>query len=303
LAYTPSVIRLPKLADGFGIEGSLPHMWINPLNGSSVPIIFRIQQGLQNNGYYSSSIDGVFGSITERAVINFQRSNGLIIDGIAGRQTQSRLYANNSAGSVVTLRFGSRGSEVVRLQQGLQSRGYYNSSTDGIFGRITERAVINFQRDNGLLVDGIAGRQTQTALYNRTTTASRGTSSSRTFSSDDLFWLARIIEAEASGEPYNGKVAVGNVVLNRVSSSDFPNTIYGVIFDYHEHIPQFSPVAEGTIYNNPSQESIQAARDALNGTRPVGSSTYFFNPDKAAGTWIVQNKTYVMRIGGHTFYR
>lgn len=271
--------------------------------GSRGNEVVRLQQGLQNHGYYHSSIDGIYGQITERAVINFQRANGLIIDGIAGRQTQSRLYASTPANSVVTLRFGSRGSEVVRLQQGLQSRGYYNSSIDGIYGRITERAVINFQRDNGLVVDGIAGRQTQTSLYNRTTTASRGTSSSRSYTSDDLFWLARIIEAEAGGEPYNGKVAVGNVVLNRVNSSEFPNTIYAVIFDYHEHIPQFSPVAEGTIYNNPSQESMQAARDALNGARPVGNSTYFFNPDKAAGTWIVQNKTYVMRIGGHTFYR
>lgn len=209
------------------------------------------------------------------------------------------VFANEN---YTTLRFCSKGNEVVKLQQELQNRGYYSSSIDGIFGIITERAVINFQRDNGLVIDGFAGKQTQTALYNKPSTVSRETISSREYNQDDLFWLARIIEAEAGGEPYNGKVAVGNVILNRVNSKEFPNTIYGVIFDYHGSIPQFSPVAEGTIYNNPSQESMQAAKDALNGVSPVGNSTYFFNPAKAAGTWIVKNKTYVTKIGEHTFY-
>ncbi len=199
----------------------------------------------------------------------------------------------------VTLEFCSKGSEVSRLQQKLQSLGYYTSSIDGIYGKLTEKAVINFQQDNKLIIDGIAGKQTQTALYNKTNTVA---SSPKNYSQDDLFWLARIIEAEACGESYNGKVAVGNVIINRVNSKEFPNTIYGVIFEYYGNIPQFSPVAEGTIYNTPSQESINAAKDALNGARPVGNSTYFFNPAKAAGTWIVKNKTYVMRIGGHSFY-
>ncbi len=83
-------------------------------------------------------------------------------------------------------------------------------------------------------------------------------------------------------------MAVGNVILNRVNSKEFPNTIYNVIFEYYGSIPQFSPVADGTIYNTPSQESINAAKDAINGIRPVGNSTYFFNPNKAAGTWIVK---------------
>ncbi|CAK7046865.1 cell wall hydrolase [Tissierella sp.] len=205
-----------------------------------------------------------------------------------------------------TLKFSSKGNEVSRLQQKLQNYGYYTISIDGIYGKVTEKAVINFQKDNKLIIDGIAGKQTQTALYGKTTTVSRGTSSSRSsvksYSDADLLWLARIIEAEASGEPYNGKVAVGNVILNRVNSKEFPNTIYGVIFEYYGSIPQFSPVAEGTIYNTPSKESINAAKDALNGARPVGNSTYFFNPAKAAGTWIVKNKTYVTKIGGHSFY-
>ncbi len=201
------------------------------------------------------------------------------------------------------LRFGSRGNDVSRLQQELKNKGYYNSAVDGIYGRITERAVINFQKDSRIIVDGIAGNQTQSALFGKTTTVSRGTTTSRSFDNNDVYWLSRIIHAEAGAEPYRGKVAVGNVVLNRVNSKEFPNTIYGVIFEYYKNIPQFSPVQDGTIYNTPSQESIQAAKESLNGVRPVGNSTYFFNPDKAAGTWIVRNKSYVTRIGGHVFYQ
>lgn len=202
----------------------------------------------------------------------------------------------------IILKFGSRGNDVIRLQQELQIQGYYQGPIDGIYGKGSENAVISFQRDHGLAIDGIAGAQTLPALYN-SSTVSKGTSSSRTsYSQDDLYWLARIIEAEAGAEPYNGKVAVGNVILNRVKSNEFPNTIYGVFFEYYGSIPQFSPVADGTIYNTPSEESINAAKDALNGAKPVGNSTYFFNPTKAAGSWIVKNKTYVTRISGHTFY-
>ncbi|NMA96337.1 MAG: cell wall hydrolase [Clostridiales bacterium] len=199
------------------------------------------------------------------------------------------------------LRVGSRGSEVSKLQTELKVRGYFKyPSITGYYGYITQDAVIRFQRDNRLGVDGLAGPQTLGALY-RTTTTDRGSSTGRI--SDEVFWLARVIHAEASGEPYNGKVAVGNVVLNRVRSNQFPNTIYNVIFEYYMGIPQFSPVADGSIYNTPSSECIRAAQDALNGSRPVGDATYFFNPSKAAGSWIVNNKQYVGKIGGHAFYR
>ncbi|HSH35768.1 cell wall hydrolase [Schnuerera sp.] len=201
-----------------------------------------------------------------------------------------------------TLQFGHRGQDVLRLQKILSNKGYYHFYIDGIYGKITERAVINFQIDHRIRIDGITGPETQRTLYGYPT-ASRGGTSIRNYNSDDVHWLARIIEAEAGGEPYEGKVAVGNVILNRVNSKSFPNTIYNVIFEYYGSIPQFSPVADGTIYNTPSQESINAAKDALNGMRPVGNSTYFFNPNKAAGTWIVQNKSYVSRIGGHVFYQ
>lgn len=200
------------------------------------------------------------------------------------------------------LNIGSRGNDVVKLQTELKNRGMYNSVVDGIYGRITRAAVVSFQKASGIAVDGIAGPQTQSTLYAKKVTVSRS-ASTRNYTNDDLYWLARIIHAEAGAEPYQGKVAVGNVVLNRVQSNSFPNTIYNVIFEYYHNIPQFSPVADGTIYNTPSQESIGAAKEALNGARPVGRSTYFFNPDKASGSWIVKNKAYVTKIGGHVFYQ
>ncbi|MCR1897637.1 cell wall hydrolase [Irregularibacter muris] len=200
------------------------------------------------------------------------------------------------------LKFGSRGNDVAHLQQTLQNRGY-SISVDGIYGKKTERTVINFQINHKLRIDGIAGRETQSKLFGNATTTSRGTTSNTKVDSNDIYWLARIIQAEAGAEPYKGKVAVGNVIINRVNSKDFPNTVYNVIFEYYKNIPQFSPVADGTIYNNPSQESIQAAKEAIGGARPVGNSTYFFNPSKAAGSWIVNNKAYVTRIGGHVFYQ
>lgn len=203
----------------------------------------------------------------------------------------------------VTLKFGSRGSEVTRLQQTLKSRGYFHVNPTGYYGPITEKAVINFQKDSKIRIDGIAGPQTQSTLYGTAAPQAKAATVSTSNTSGDVYWLSRIIHAEAAGEPYRGKVAVGNVVLNRVNSKDFPNTIYNVIFEYYGKIPQFSPVADGTIYNTPCNECIQAAREALNGSRPVGNSTYFFNPSKAAGTWIVRNKSYVTKIGGHAFYQ
>lgn len=131
---------------------------------------------------------------------------------------------------------------------------------------------------------------------------SRGTSRSDQIYADKIFWLARIIQAEAGGESDIGKVAVGNVVLNRVNSSKFPNTIYSVIFDVQGRFTQFSPVLDGSIYNNPAPESITAAKAALNGARPVGTALYFLNPRKATVFWIPNNREFMKTIGGHDFY-
>ena len=208
----------------------------------------------------------------------------------------------SASGYSRTMQFTHKGEDVLELQKTLKQMGYYNYNLDGIYGKITEKAVIKFQIDHAIRIDGIAGPETQRTLNNSSAISKKETSS-KNYTSGDLYWLARIIEAEAGAEPYQGKVAVGNVILNRVKSKDFPNTIYNVIFEYFGNIPQFSPVQEGTIYNTPSKESINAAKDAINGYKPVGDATYFFNPNKAAGSWIVKNKSYVSTIGGHAFYR
>lgn len=121
------------------------------------------------------------------------------------------------------------------------------------------------------------------------------------YTTDEIFWLARIIEAESSGEPLRGKIAVGNVIMNRVDSRDFPNTIYGVIFD-SEHGVQFQPVLNGTIYNTPSSDSIIAAKRALADDKMVGESLYFLNPRTASNFWIVNNRRYYGTIANHDFY-
>ncbi|MBR6529930.1 MAG: cell wall hydrolase [Clostridia bacterium] len=121
------------------------------------------------------------------------------------------------------------------------------------------------------------------------------------YRSDDVLWLARIIQAEAGGEPFLGKIAVGNVVLNRVASPQYPNTIWGVIFD-RKHGTQFSPVSFGTIYNNPSEESIIAAKICLEGYSLSSKALFFMNPRIATTSWIADNRPYLFTIGQHDFY-
>ena len=121
------------------------------------------------------------------------------------------------------------------------------------------------------------------------------------YSDDDLYWLSRIISAESRGEPMDGKIAVGNVVLNRVASPDFPNTIYGVIFDARWG-GQFEPARNGTIYQTPTQESVEAARRCLEGANVVGDCLYFFAPALAQNFWVAENRKYVTTIGCHSFY-
>ncbi len=220
------------------------------------------------------------------------------------------LLPGQALASSVLLREGSRGQEVTRLQQELKTKGFFTHwRTTDYFGPITRSAVVAFQRNRGLTADGIVGPKTNSALYGASAPAPAASSVSASRSNlsqqqrNDLYWLARVIHAESQGEPYQGQVAVGNVVLNRVRSGNFPNSVYGVIFEYFGRIPQFSPVADGSIYNNPSAQSIKAADEAYWGAKPVGNALYFFNPKKAAGSWIVNNRKYMTTIGNHAFYQ
>ena len=137
--------------------------------------------------------------------------------------------------------------------------------------------------------------------YSAELTLSNNANTKPTYSQDDLYWLSRIISAEAEGEPFEGKLAVGTVVLNRVRSSEFPNTIYGVIFDRKNGI-QFTPVANGTIYGNPDNESITAAKTCLEGNTLRGDILFFMNASLAESYWISSSRRYVTTIGNHDFY-
>lgn len=121
--------------------------------------------------------------------------------------------------------------------------------------------------------------------------------------STEFDWLARIVNAEAGGESYEGKIAVANVILNRVESPDFPNTIYGVVFDKYNEIYQFTPVANGYIYTEPNAESIIAAQDALNGVNNIEDCLYFNGVEMAETSWAALNREYYTQIGGHCFFR
>lgn len=139
----------------------------------------------------------------------------------------------------------------------------------------------------------------------KTATASLNTRSAKApsanYNTEDLYWLSRVISAESRGETLWGQIAVGNVVLNRVKSKQFPNTVKGVVFD-RNHGVQFEPVENGAIYQQPTATSILAAKLALEGTRPVGNCLYFYAPALSKGTWIVNNRTYYTTIGCHKFY-
>ena len=126
-------------------------------------------------------------------------------------------------------------------------------------------------------------------------------SANKFYAEDAVYWLARIISAEARGESMQGKIAVGNVVLNRVRSSLFPNTIYGVIFDKKYGV-QFAPTSNGTIYNTPTADSVIAAKMCLEGYSVSNTALYFFNPKYTSGSWVKQNREYAFTIGNHVFY-
>ena len=196
------------------------------------------------------------------------------------------------------LEVGSRGANVTKVQQRLIKYGYMDGEADGRYGEATRDAVRWFQRNNGLTVDGKVGPATAAALGVTLTTSSSSAaaSSSATIVSADHRLLAKLVYAEARGETYKGQVAVAAVVLNRVASSEFPNTISGVIYQKNA----FSCVNNGSINSTPDSSCIKAALDALNGWDPTGGCLYFYNPSKTDDKWI-RTRTVTTVIGNHHF--
>ena len=199
------------------------------------------------------------------------------------------------AEEAITLKQGSSGSYVKQVQQKLKNWGYYTGAVDGVFGAKTRAAVVAFQKKNKLTADGVVGAKTFAALGIKVSSSS-SSGSSGSYSSSDTNLLARLIYAEARGETYTGQVAVGAVVLNRVRSSSFPNTISGVIYQPYA----FTCVADGQINLSPNATALAAAKDAINGWDPSYGSLYYYNPAISTSKWIYSRKT-VVTIGQHVF--
>lgn len=207
------------------------------------------------------------------------------------------MMTTQAAFALADLRRGDSGALVSQIQSRLKKWGYYTGAVDGQFGAGTETAIKKFQRKYGLTADGVVGEQTARKIgITLTGTSSGGTISSGNFTSADVYLLARIVHGEARGEPYAGKVAVAAVVLNRIKSSQFPNTLSGVVYQP----AAFTCVADGQINLSPDEESLRAARDALNGWDPSGGALYYYNPAVATATWIYSRQVITV-IGRHRF--
>ena len=213
---------------------------------------------------------------------------------------------------------GASGEDVTELQSRLKYIGFYNGKVDGVFGWGTYWALRNFQQKFGLKVDGLAGTATKQKLVkatkyekqpsntannqsnkpaqNNKPTPNKGTNVPNGYSQNDIKILANAVYGESRGEPYIGQVAVAAVILNRVSSSSFPNTVAGVIYEPRA----FTAVADGQINLTPNETAKKAVLDAINGWDPSGGAIYYFNPDTATSKWI-WSRPQIKKIGRHIF--
>ena len=198
------------------------------------------------------------------------------------------LISLSQQAEAVAYKQGSSGSVVTKIQQTLKNAGFYTYTVDGIYGSRTTAAVKKYQKAKGLTVDGICGAQTLAAMGIRVPDASADRNTRAL--------LARLISAEARGEPYVGQVAVGAVVLNRVKHPSFPNTIPGVIYQSGA----FSCIADGQFDQPVADSAYRAADDALNGWDPTGGAIYYFNPSTATSAWI-WSRPLILTIGKHRF--
>lgn len=203
-------------------------------------------------------------------------------------------------GSMPTVsKYGSRGEEVRRIQTKLKQWGYFSGAADGVYGTDTKNAVKAFQRKNGLKADGIAGSKTLYELgLGRASDggSSSGAAASSGASDNDINLLARVINGEARGESYEGQVAVGAVILNRVKHPSFPNTLSGVVYQPGA----FTAITDGQVHANMTASAQKAARDAMNGWDPSGGAIYYYNPAKTTNQWIY-SRPVIKVIGKHRF--
>ena len=206
-----------------------------------------------------------------------------------------------NAFSTQVLQRGATGEDVIELQSRLKYIGFYTSKVDGVFGYNTYWAVRIFQDEFGLPVDGVVGPKTKEKLvkatvYDKTGSSGGGSNVPNGFSQNDIQLMANAVYGESRGEPYTGQVAVAAVILNRVGSSSFPNTVAGVIYEPGA----FTAVADGQINLTPNETAKKAVLDAVNGWDPSENAIYYFNPDTATSSWI-WSRPQIKQIGKHIF--
>ena len=199
----------------------------------------------------------------------------------------SAVYVNDTQTTLSQV--GSSGAEVRAIQEKLKERGLFNVGVTGYYGEQTRAAVLRFQKQQGIKQTGVAGPATLKALG-----ISIGSIPSATQANVNL--LARIISAEARGEPYTGQVAVGAVVLNRIKHPSFPDTLSGVIYQNGA----FTAIVDGQFNESIADSAYKAAKDALNGWDPTGGCIYYYNPSKTSNAYM-HSKPTVMVIGSHRF--
>lgn len=223
---------------------------------------------------------------------------GAVLIGASGIAVYNARVAGTETVAVAVISQGSRGDTVKLIQKKLKRWGYYNGSVDGIYGAQTKAAVKYFQSKNGLVADGVVGEKTLAALgiSQSVLGSTNQTDNSGSYSNTDVNLLARLIYGEARGESFTGQVAVGAVVMNRVKSSSFPNTVSGVIYQPYA----FTAVADGQINLSPDATAIKAAKQAMNGYDPSYGALYYYNPSTATSSWIFSRKT-IVTIGNHVF--
>ncbi|MFR5876669.1 MAG: spore cortex-lytic enzyme [Eubacterium sp.] len=219
----------------------------------------------------------------------------LVIAGLGGVSYLAYDTCFKEESTYALSRYGSTGSEVKKIQEKLKNLGYYKGSVDGIYGTATKNAVTSFQRNCGITADGICGPKT--LLYLGLGGGSSSSSGNNTtYSNEDVELLAKVISAEARGESYEGQVAVGAVILNRISHPSFPDSLSGVIYQKDA----FSCVNDSNWYQPVAESSKRAARDALNGWDPTGGAIYYFNPSKTSDSFM-HSRTVIKVIGSHKF--
>lgn len=221
------------------------------------------------------------------SVYNFLKTAIIVLTALTLLIVTSLIFSNETQPAISQV--GSSGAEVRAIQEKLKERGLFTVGVTGYYGEQTRQAVLKFQKQQGIQQTGVAGPATLKALG-----ISIGSAPAATSANVNL--LARIISAEARGEPYTGQVAVGAVILNRIQHPSFPDTLSGVIYQNGA----FTAIVDGQFNQPISDSAYKAAKDALNGWDPTGGCIYYYNPAKTSNAFM-HSKPTIMVIGSHRF--